>query len=212
MNYIAVMRGTTIGAKRGRKPRGTIIAGVSSEPSRPSVTNSPAVPTPISTPAGATQYSRVQWAFPGGSGTEGAAIGSGVARMSTEGRTTAEGKDGSAPTQMTGSLPAPVIDPSLAGLVASSSVPGTPKQDGGVGLSFAGRVPLQPPSGPAARLGFVGVEEDVEVDDEVLPAMADDDYSAQLSWQSQSKDNLKCVYEAVISVPLCSNHLFSSEC
>ena len=24
--------------------------------------------------------------------------------------------------------------------------------------------------------------------------MADDDYSAQLSWQSQSKDNLKCVY------------------
>lgn len=33
-----------------------------------------------------------------------------------------------------------------------------------------------------------------EGDDELLPAMADDDYSAQLSWQSQSKDNLKCVY------------------
>jgi len=28
-------------------------------------------------------------------------------------------------------------------------------------------------------------------DDELLPAMADDDYSAQLSFQSQSKDNLK---------------------
>jgi transcription initiation factor TFIID subunit 11 len=38
------------------------------------------------------------------------------------------------------------------------------------------------------------VEEDGE--DELLPAMADDDYSAQLSWQSQSKDNLKYVVGA----------------
>ena len=37
------------------------------------------------------------------------------------------------------------------------------------------------------------MEEEVEGEDELLPAMADDDYSAQLSWQSQSKDNLKCV-------------------
>jgi transcription initiation factor TFIID subunit 11 len=36
------------------------------------------------------------------------------------------------------------------------------------------------------------MEEEAEVEDELLPAMADDDYSAQLSWQSQSKDNLKC--------------------
>ena len=35
------------------------------------------------------------------------------------------------------------------------------------------------------------MEEEAEAEDEVLPAMADDDYSAQLSWQSQSKDNLK---------------------
>jgi transcription initiation factor TFIID subunit 11 len=34
-------------------------------------------------------------------------------------------------------------------------------------------------------------DEDVEGEDELLPAMADDDYSAQLSWQSESKDNLK---------------------
>lgn len=39
--------------------------------------------------------------------------------------------------------------------------------------------------------GAPGGEEDVEGEDEILPAMADDDYSAQLSWQSQSKDNLK---------------------
>ena len=37
------------------------------------------------------------------------------------------------------------------------------------------------------------MEEEAEGEDELLPAMADDDYSAQLSWQSQSKDNLKCV-------------------
>ncbi len=37
------------------------------------------------------------------------------------------------------------------------------------------------------------MEEKVEGKDELLPAMADDDYSAQLSWQSQSKDNLKCI-------------------
>lgn len=34
-------------------------------------------------------------------------------------------------------------------------------------------------------------EEDAEGEDELLPAMADDDYSAQLSWQSESKDNLR---------------------
>lgn len=33
----------------------------------------------------------------------------------------------------------------------------------------------------------------MEGEDEMLPAMADDDYSAQLSFQSQSKDNLKYV-------------------
>lgn len=42
-----------------------------------------------------------------------------------------------------------------------------------------------------AAPGAVAGDEDVEGEDEMLPAMADDDYSAQLSWQSQSKDNLK---------------------
>ena len=35
-----------------------------------------------------------------------------------------------------------------------------------------------------------------EEDEEVLPAMADDDYSEQLSWQSQSKDNLKVLMDS----------------
>ncbi|KAI0728299.1 TAFII28-domain-containing protein [Fomitopsis betulina] len=42
-------------------------------------------------------------------------------------------------------------------------------------------------------------DEDGEGDDdhEMLPAMADDDYSAQLSFQSQSKDNLKRVHHSL---------------
>ena len=44
---------------------------------------------------------------------------------------------------------------------------------------------------PSAPPGPAQGEEDGEGEDELLPAMADDDYSAQLSWQSQSKDNLK---------------------
>ncbi|EJD38350.1 TAFII28-domain-containing protein, partial [Auricularia subglabra TFB-10046 SS5] len=37
--------------------------------------------------------------------------------------------------------------------------------------------------------------EDGEGDDEQLPAMADDDYSAQLKWQSQSKADLKVLMD-----------------
>jgi len=55
--------------------------------------------------------------------------------------------------------------------------------------SSSGSIPLGAGSkAPAA-------EEEGEADDEVLPAMADDDYSAQLSWQSQSKDNLKVLMD-----------------
>lgn len=46
---------------------------------------------------------------------------------------------------------------------------------------------------PASRLP--GIDDDGEGDDELLPAMADDDYSAQLSWQSQSKENLKVLMD-----------------
>jgi len=44
---------------------------------------------------------------------------------------------------------------------------------------------------------MITVEVPAEDDeDEMLPAMADDDYSAQLSFQSQSKDNLKVLMES----------------
>ena len=78
------------------------------------------------------------------------------------------------------------------GVAVTSSVPSTPRLD--VGFNVPARpLPLPPQPPGVTRSGPGGVEEDVEGDDEMLPAMADDDYSAQLSWQSQSKDNLKCV-------------------
>ena len=56
----------------------------------------------------------------------------------------------------------------------------------------------RPPILPTNRPGHAP-DEDGEGEDELLPAMADDDYSAQLSWQSQSKDNLKYVIALSIS-------------
>ncbi|KAJ6459799.1 TAFII28-domain-containing protein [Mycena vitilis] len=45
-------------------------------------------------------------------------------------------------------------------------------------------------------MGMGGGDKDEDgEDDELLPAMADDDYSAQLSWQSQTKDNLKVLMD-----------------
>ena len=56
------------------------------------------------------------------------------------------------------------------------------------------------PSSARASLAPVGpgAEDEGEGDDEWLFAMAEDDYSAQLSWQSQSKDNLKYVFVLVL--------------
>jgi len=49
---------------------------------------------------------------------------------------------------------------------------------------------------PASGTRLPGAaDEDVDVDDELLPAMADDDYSAQQSWNTQSKDNLKILMD-----------------
>ncbi|KAH9849156.1 hTAFII28-like protein conserved region-domain-containing protein [Lenzites betulinus] len=82
------------------------------------------------------------------------------------------------PASLSESLSLPGVQPS-AGTPAPSGDPGTP------GASTAA----------AAAPGAPAGEEDVDDGDELLPAMADDDYSAQLSWQSQSKDNLKVLMD-----------------
>jgi hypothetical protein len=46
---------------------------------------------------------------------------------------------------------------------------------------------------PAAGAKGPAGEEEGEGDDEALPEMAEDDYSAQLTLESQTKDNLKYV-------------------
>ena len=63
-------------------------------------------------------------------------------------------------------------------------------------LDLAGLLSLNPtpvyrlPIPSTNRTGHA-LDGDGEGEDELLPAMADDDYSAQLSWQGQSKDKLK---------------------
>jgi transcription initiation factor TFIID subunit 11 len=80
----------------------------------------------------------------------------------------------------------PLATTPVAPVVAPAPV--TPAVD----VPIAGPSPAT--SGPPGQQRPIGaMEEEVEGEDELLPAMADDDYSAQLSWQSQSKDNLKCV-------------------
>lgn len=240
-------RGSLPGAKRGRKPRGALVAGATTSTSpRPFVTNTfnsanangtagGASAAPTSTPASfvsaagastsaAGQYGKVHWAM---SGSEAAGSGTASSGASTDGGvaggSTGVNADGSSSTTVVGTSDASaaqqnqdasssnvagtssmVIDPALMG--AGGTIPGamngiqrgTPGPEGPAavasGLLLPGRGLSQPPGPAGPRLsGVPGLEEEGEGDDELLPAMADDDYSAQLSWQSQSKDNLKYV-------------------
>lgn len=65
-----------------------------------------------------------------------------------------------------------------------------------LGLSRPVLDPNVPESSIPGTAGKATLEDDGEGDEDLLPDMADDDYSAQLSWQSQTKDNLKCVYHS----------------
>lgn len=90
---------------------------------------------------------------------------------------------------------------------ASTSVVGTSGSQQAVPtLDLAGLLSLNPTVTPIYQPPIPSrpvhaPDEDGEGEDELLPAMADDDYSAQLSWQSQSKDNLKYV----ISLSACQS-------
>lgn len=84
-------------------------------------------------------------------------------------------------------------------LGASGSRAGTPSKQQRITGDEADEFPLLPQDLGSIRLSVIpgaargggGVDDDAEPDEDNLPDMADDDYSAQLSWQSQSKDNLK---------------------
>lgn len=146
-------------------------------------TNSPRVASPA--PAGSTaspvfttpQYQQVNWAASAtGDDAEGSLLQGGISRRS------------SSQAQVVGTD---------QGEVAAAAGPST----GPDGQSLiSGSVP-HPPAGTRP----VGMDEDADAEDELLPAMADDDYSAQQSWNTQSKDNLKydtcaCVHLLLLKI------------
>ncbi|KAK2464956.1 hypothetical protein APHAL10511_003032 [Amanita phalloides] len=201
------------GAKRGRKPRGATTGLGTTPPRIIQDTFNTSTPTTFST----STYSRVHWALPTSSTTIDAnqASTSAAAGTATQSSVTApstsvvpasqtqslrqstiqgllQAAAAAATTTSTGTTPTPISFT----IPASSAAP-TLDTTGLLTMpSLATRVTLPtavahvPP--PATRLP--GMDDDGE-DDELFPAMADDDYSAQLSWQSQSKDNLKVLMD-----------------
>ena len=158
------LRGRGTGAKRGRKPRGAF-PNVSSDTGRPQFQQTQTPNTPA-------QFTPVHWAMP--------------AIPSTSAQVPASGITGITLAAPPSSTPAPAAttgDVSM-GSGDEGHVQTTDKANPGGTTSAPGH-----PIGTQPRPE--GGEEEGE--DEMLPAMADDDYSAQLSWQSESKDNLKFV-------------------
>lgn len=100
------------------------------------------------------------------------------------------------------STPAPANQDTQAALLAQGlSLPGTQPaaSTSAAGGESGTPGPAGTGNGASGAPGAAGAEEEGDGEDELLPAMADDDYSAQLSWQSQSKDNLKCVVLEIIA-------------
>lgn len=155
-------RGMSTGAKRGRRPRG-------------SLPNLNVDPHPLPQPGPNTSLpTTVQWAQP-------------ITHMPTSGADPSE----------------PQRTPSLGVTSAAEQSQGTSTgvaQSQGTLLSLPGAMPVLPvgAGGTSQRpSGATGADEDGDGEDELLPAMADDDFAAQSSWNSQSKDNLKF---AVLSI------------
>jgi transcription initiation factor TFIID subunit 11 len=134
---------------------------VSTDSPRPSPQSVPGTPNPT------TRFTPVQWATPTVPASATAQTSS--VTIPVVSNTAANAGDvsmDSGDDEPIATLPAPVI----------------------AAVSSAATAVLQP--GATARQTGVP-DEDADGEDELLPAMADDDYSAQLSWQSESKDNLK---------------------
>ncbi|KAG6917683.1 hypothetical protein DXG01_001658 [Tephrocybe rancida] len=207
-------RGSFTGAKRGRKPRGGA-TGVGSFITR--------TPQDVSTtPAFSTsQYSQVNWATQGTI----AGTSTGVGAASTSGAVNATGTASTSMTYTTGSpapqghypnvTPSSYTPASTATSPSTSTAPNyalpTVPGSGTSSLDATGLIRMSSSTAPVIPLGVGGMtsatgtmplarpagggEDDGDGEDEMLPAMADDDYSAQLSWQSQSKDNLKVLMD-----------------
>lgn len=203
---------TGTGAKRGRKPRGGSTLGATSPRLSPQESLGSTSPSFASQP-----FSHVHWAMPTGSmgqtgqagGSTTIANGSGAAPQGDAAGSTSYSMaqppqtDTSQPQQSQTPQPSQLATPystlmnpasgttNLGYSLPSGSMVSPLDTTGLISMS-RGNAPIMP-VGSAPMMRPPGVDDDGEGEDDVLPAMADDDYSAQLSWQSQSKDNLKYV-------------------
>lgn len=92
--------------------------------------------------------------------------------------------------------PSAAGDGQINGVQWASPIQASVSDPTGIGGPGESNAPVMPVSAGAlpGSAGKAGVDDDGEGDEDkedLLPDMADDDYSAQLSWQSQTKDNLK---------------------
>lgn len=201
------------GAKRGRKPRGTVIMSLSHSAGSPlpsDVHHSPSTST--STPQ------QVRWSLPeeqisrsstpsgGDSLLSGGSIAARQRPPSTVSSTDYTMASSVPVLDMTGLLSLDNDDNAPATPTPGPSIPPAPLPSMMFPLATAAAaaasapnhysrpLSMPPPASIPIRMQQPGGEEDGEGDDELFPAMADDDYSAQQTWNSQSKDNLKCVF------------------
>ncbi|KAI0077970.1 TAFII28-domain-containing protein [Panus rudis PR-1116 ss-1] len=156
------------GAKRGRKPKGTL------PPVNVDSSRQPSQASPSS-----SQPTNVQWP-----------------NVQTPGNTTPATNAGTFSAVTSPAIPPPVVAGSSdQAQSAQDSVTVVNIPSAGAGTPAATREGTPAVKAEAPVIAVPGAEEDGEVDDEMLPAMADDDYSAQLSFQSQSKENLKVLMD-----------------
>ncbi|KAK7049304.1 transcription initiation factor TFIID subunit 11 [Paramarasmius palmivorus] len=186
-------KGST-GAKRGRKPRGA--APLNTASPRPT----PEIPASSSPSVSSPQFH--SWSVPGASSSN---AGANANASVISGPSIAGPKLGSIVTSGVGQY-------TPAGGGGSGGTPTTPGYSNAFLKELAASANISASAlaaagltnfsneGPTSRVGSIPPppakgDQDGEGEDEMLPAMADEDYSAQLSFQSQSKDNLKILME-----------------
>ncbi|KAJ8091823.1 transcription initiation factor TFIID subunit 11 [Marasmius tenuissimus] len=185
------------GAKRGRKPRGGGTASPRAMTADITTSASPAISSP--------QFQQLNWSLAnsGAGPSSNASVIQGPSFAGPKAQSSVSSNGIQAYGTGSGSSQAPGTprgySPSfLRDLAAQANIPASALEAAGLNVgsstggatSAVGRVASLPPARPGGQ-----ADEDGEGDDELFPAMADDDYSAQLYFQSQSKDNLKVLME-----------------
>ncbi|KAJ8469344.1 hypothetical protein ONZ45_g16922 [Pleurotus djamor] len=184
-------------SKRGRKPRGAS-TGVGATPARGGSYDS--TPTPS---FASPQIPSVHWANQAGESSSAPKmlqLTPPAYQIAQKASTSQAGKqpplntanfDASEPRLALSPANLPTNPANIPGMISFDTESPRASPAPGLNMVMRGTPVLQlAPPGMGGK-----VDEEGEGEDELLPAMADDDYSAQLSWQSQSKDNLKVLMD-----------------